>query len=233
MMKLTTKMMLASGLAAMAYAPSVKADAWDQKTIFTFSGPVAIPGQVLPAGTYVFRIANSASDRHIVQVFNEKQNHVYGTFLAIPDYHMRPSSKALIKFHERPAGEPLAIKAWVYPGRSFGHEFVYPKKQAVQLAQLNNTAVPAMPTELTSDAVKADVGIKAPEVMAMVTAPVTAEEPSGQEVPVESAFAASPATEPTDALPATASSMPLIALAGLLSLAAAIGLRAAASPKAN
>jgi hypothetical protein len=223
-------MMLAGVLAAVAYAPSVKADAWDQKTIFTFSGPVAIPGQVLPAGTYVFKLANSAANRHIVQVFNQEQNHVYGTFLAIPDYQMRPSGKALIKFHERPAGEPQAIKAWVYPGRSYGHEFVYPKKQAVELAQLNNTAVPAMPTELAS---KADVGLKAPEVTAMVMARVIAEQPGGREVPVESAFAASPATEPPAELPATASSMPLMAVAGLLSLAAAIGLRAAASAQAN
>lgn len=229
MMKLTTKIMMAGVLAAVAYTPSVKADAWDQKTVFTFSGPVAIPGQVLPAGTYVFKLANSAADRHIVQVFNAEQNHIYGTFLAIPHYHMRPSSKPLIKFDERPAGEPQAIKAWVYPGRSFGHEFVYPKKQAVELAQLNNTTVPAMPTELTSDAVKTDVGIEAPEVMAMVTAPVTAENSSGEEVPVETAFAPESSSE----LPATASALPLIAIAGLLSLAMAIGLRAVAPAKAN
>jgi hypothetical protein len=35
---------------------SAKADDWDQKTIFTFSGPVEIPGQVLQAGTYVFKL---------------------------------------------------------------------------------------------------------------------------------------------------------------------------------
>ena len=47
------------------------ADLWDQRTIFTFSGPVEIPGQVLDAGTYVFKLADSSSDRNIVQVFNK------------------------------------------------------------------------------------------------------------------------------------------------------------------
>jgi hypothetical protein len=60
--------------------PQAKADDWDQKTIFTFSGPVEIPGQVLSAGTYVFKLADSASDRNIVQVFNKDQNHLYGMF---------------------------------------------------------------------------------------------------------------------------------------------------------
>jgi len=49
-------MMLFVGLAAMAIVPAVKADEWNQKTIFTFNGPVTIPGQVLPDGTYVFKL---------------------------------------------------------------------------------------------------------------------------------------------------------------------------------
>jgi hypothetical protein len=232
MSNLTTKTILAGALAVITLAPSVKASAWDQKTTFTFSEPVAVPGQVLPAGTYVFKLANSNSDRHIVQVFNKDQNHVYGTFLAIPDYRLRPSSKPLIKFDERPAGEPQAVKAWYYPGRSYGHELVYPKKQAVELAQLNNTPVPAMPSELTPDTVKRDVGMKAPEVMALVMAPVVVEEPAGKEVPVETDFPSSPA-EPSDELPATASPLPLIEIAGLILLATAIGLRVTASAKAN
>jgi hypothetical protein len=46
---------------------------------------VEIPGQILPAGTYVFKLADSTGNRHVVQVFNQAENHVYGTFLAIPD----------------------------------------------------------------------------------------------------------------------------------------------------
>jgi hypothetical protein len=97
MNKLQTKMMLFVGLAALTLLPGAMADAWDQKTVFTFASDVEVPGQVLPAGTYVFKLANSHGNRHIVQIFNKEENHVFGTFLAIPDYHRHPSDRGLIK----------------------------------------------------------------------------------------------------------------------------------------
>src|SRR2546427_495135 len=102
---------LVSGL-----VPRATADEWDQKTIFTFSGPVEIPGQVLQAGTYVFKLADSQSDRNIVQVFSEDEKHLYGTFLAIPDERLRPAGRPIITFDERTNGTPEAVKAWFYPG---------------------------------------------------------------------------------------------------------------------
>ena len=57
----------------------------------TFSGPVEIPGvhlkgwAVLPAGTYVFKILDSTSDRHIVQIFNKEETEIYATILANPE----------------------------------------------------------------------------------------------------------------------------------------------------
>ena len=236
MSNLQTKMILLVGLAAMMIVPAVQADEWNQRTRFTFSGPVAIPGQVLPAGTYVFKLLNSPSNRHIVQVFNQDENHIYGTFLAIPDYRLRASSEPLVKFHEPAAGEPQAIKAWFYPGRNYGHELVYPKKKAVELARLNDTPVPAMPTELAPDTVRLDVKVGAPELAAIVIAPLMAEKPSGEEVALESAFPATPEPEPQESeeeLPGTASPLPLIGILGLLSLGTAAGLRAAATAKAK
>src|ERR1700733_15112474 len=144
MSKLQTKMMLFAALGAFALLPGAKADEWNQKTVFTVSGPVEIPGQILPAGTYVFKLHNSASSRHIVQVFNKLEDHIFGTFLAIPDYRLQPSSEPIINFHERAAGSPVAVKGWFYPGRTYGHEFVYPKTKAVALAQANNPPVPSM-----------------------------------------------------------------------------------------
>ena len=59
-------------LVALALPSPVNADASDKKTIVTFSQPVEIPGaQVLPAGTYVFKLLDSSSNRNIVQIFNE------------------------------------------------------------------------------------------------------------------------------------------------------------------
>jgi hypothetical protein len=218
---LTTKMFLMIGLTALAVLPGAKAEPWNQKTILTFSGPVQIPGQVLPAGTYVFKLADSSSNRHIVQVFNKDENHVFGTFLAIPDFHLRPSSETIIKFEERAAGSPQAIKAWFYPGRNYGHEFVYPKKEAVELASTNHTPVPAMPTELTPDTIKPDVALDAPEVIAISITHVMAEEPGGEEVELNEAFPAAdtPAPAMPEKLPSTATALPLIGLIGLTLLA--------------
>lgn len=107
------------GAAVLAMAPGALADEWNQKTIFNFSGPVEIPGRVLQAGTYVFKLADSQSFRNIVQVYNSEESQIYATFLAIPDYRMEPSDKTIITFSERPVGSPQAVKGWFYPGRTY------------------------------------------------------------------------------------------------------------------
>src|ERR1051325_7205282 len=138
-------------------APGAKADDWNRKTVITFSGPVEIPGVhlagwgVLPAGTYVFKILDSLSDRHIVQIFNQDETIIYATILAIPNYRLRATDKTVITFRERPAGEPEALRAWFYPGRNWGEEFVYPKAKAIVLAKAANTAVLFTPIEMAPE----------------------------------------------------------------------------------
>ena len=176
-------------------APSAKADEWNEKSIVTFSGPVEIPGQVLPAGTYVFKLADSTSDRDVVQVFNQEENHLYGTFLAIPDYRLKPTSKPVITFEERAANAPEAVKAWFYPGENYGHEFVYPKKRAMELAKLYRQPVPAMPDELSVEIGKPVKSMKEASVMAMKKATLKAEQPTGEEVMIIQVFEMPPASE--------------------------------------
>jgi hypothetical protein len=216
--------------------PNARADEWDKKTVFTFSGPVEIPGMVLPAGTYVFKLMDSESDRNIVQVFNKDENHVYGTFLAIPDYRIKTPSKPIITFEERASDSPEAVKAWFYPGDNYGNEFVYPKEKAVQLARQTNQAVPSMPGEMASNTTKPVKTIAEPPVMAMKKTPLKAQKPSGEEVEIAQAFPPPPAqtaSTPPPAklpkrLPKTASQLSLIGLAGIVSLGAGLSLRAAA-----
>src|SRR5579863_1538170 len=134
--------------------PGAKADDWNRKTTITFSGPVEIPGvhlkgwAVLPAGTYVFKILDSLSDRHIVQIFNADETTVYATFLAIPNYRLTATDKTVTTFRERPVGEPEALRAWFYPGRNWGEEFVYPKARAIALAKATHTPVLFTPAEV-------------------------------------------------------------------------------------
>jgi hypothetical protein len=48
--------LLGIGLASVTLA-----DTWDKKTIVTFNTPVEVPGKVLPAGTFVLKLLDSAS----------------------------------------------------------------------------------------------------------------------------------------------------------------------------
>jgi hypothetical protein len=225
-------MLAFAGLALLA--PGAKADEWDQRTIVTFSGPVEIPGRVLPAGTYVFKLVDSQGDRNIVQVFNKEENHVYGTFIAIPDYKLKPRGKTIISFEERAAGAPEAVKAWFYPGDNYGHEFVYPKAKAVELAQANNQPVPSMPNELAAHTPKPVAAPKEPNVAALKKAPLKAQKPTQEEVEIAEVFMPPPQTPKPAAspalpkqLPKTGSPLPLIGLLGLLSVSTALGVRMA------
>src|ERR1700733_12412268 len=209
------------------------ADDWDQRTIFTFSGPVEIPGQMLAAGTYVFKLADSTSNRNIVQVFSKNEKHLYGTFLAIPDQRLRSAGKPIITFDETPAGSPEAVRAWFYPGENYGHQFVYPKPKAVALAKANNTPVPSMPAELAVNTTKPAATVNEPHITAMKVAPLKAQMPTEEELEIGKVFVAqaSPSDQPSlpAELPKTGSLIPLIGLVGLLSLAAALGVRLAAA----
>jgi len=221
--------------------PHAKADEWNEKTVFTFSGPVEIPGRVLPAGAYVFKLLDSDSDRHIVEVLNKAENHVYGIFLAIPDYRMRPSSHPIITFEERAVGAPQAVKAWFYPGDNYGNEFVYPKVKAIELAKANRQPVPSMPNEMASNTTQSSQSTNTSQVQAMKQAPLKAQNPSGSETEIAEVFATAPAAaqnqqppnqsanQPTNQssanrtknLPKTGSSLPLLALIGALCLVGA------------
>lgn len=200
-------------LVAIAFVPRVNADSWNQKTKVTFSAPVEVPGvgaQTLPAGTYVFKLVDSSSDRHIVRIFNEAETHVYTTILAIPNYRLRSTDKTLMTFRERAAGHPEAIRAWFYPGRQWGHEFVYPKLRAIELAKVVREPVLALatPIELTPDT----------PVETLKAAPIVAVKPTGEEVSVAEVVQAPPAYVASATLPQTASPLPLLGLIGLLSL---------------
>jgi len=120
---------LAILLAGAALLPLAKADEWNKETTLTFSASVQIPGQVLQAGSYVFKLLDNQSDRHIVQIFNEDQTQLIATVLAIPAYRLKPTDDTLISFEERSAGSPEAVSRWFYPGDLDGVAFMYPADQ--------------------------------------------------------------------------------------------------------
>jgi len=229
------------GLALLgALSPNANATELNRKTTITFSGPVEIPGVhlqgygTLPAGTYVFKILDSNSTRDIVQILSQDELKVFATILAIPNYRLKATDKTVITFRERPAGQPEALRAWFYPGRTWGEEFVYPKARAIVLAKETNTPVLFTPAEIAPEVTVAIKTPAEPVVVALEKAPVMAIQPSGQEVqlaqvvtppPAEVLLAQNdpPATRPAT-LPETGSYLPLAALFGMLALAGAVTL---------
>jgi hypothetical protein len=145
-----------------------------------------------------------------------------------------------VTFTERPAGEPEALRAWFYPGRNWGEEFVYPKARAIVLAQSSNIPVLYTPVELPLEVVEPIKSADEAVVVELKRAPIMAVRPTGEELqlaevvtppPAEVEVAVAPAVAPTSAeadraLPSTASPLPLAALAGLLAMAGFLGLRA-------
>ena len=222
-------------LVGAAFSPSAKADAWDRKTVITFSAPVEIPGVhmagwgVLPAGTYVFKVLDSLSDRHIVQIFNQDQTIVYATILAIPNYRLRATDKTVMTFRERAAGQPEALRAWFYPGRNWGEEFVYPKAKAIELAKATNEVVLFTPAEIAPEVATPIKSADEPVVVELKRAPIMAIKPTGEEVEVAQVVTPPPAAEMAETqvatLPRTASPVALIGLLGLLALGGFVSLR--------
>jgi hypothetical protein len=220
-MKKLRMLTLLFGLAVLlaAYFPLAHADEWDKTTKITFSEPVQVPGKVLPAGTYIFKLLDSQSNRHIVQIFSEDHTQLITTILAIPNQRLEPAGKTILRYDERPADQPIALAAWFYPGDNFGQEFVYPKKEAQQLSRLNNREVPSLESREekteTAEAAKPDPA----------NLPVEAK----QETPPATPSAA-PKPESTQVatrheLPHTASLLPLIGFIGISLLGVAVLLR--------
>jgi hypothetical protein len=204
------------------------ADAWNKKTVISINNPVQIPGAVLNPGKYVFKLADSPSNRHIVQVFNEDESNVIATVLAIPNYRLKPSGDSEFGFWEAPANTPQPLRSWFYPGDNFGQEFAYPKREAALIATTTKEEVPTVTQEQQVQLAQAE---PAPELPSAEPAAVEQQPPApapaeAQPAPVEPARIEEPRVDqPPAALPKTASALPFVGLIGLVSLGLAFLLR--------
>jgi hypothetical protein len=233
-----TKLLLGCALVAMLVGTTAFAqEPVDQRTYFTFSAPFELPGgKTLPAGKYTFRILDSPSNRHIVQILNQDGTQMFATLLAIPAQRQDPPSEPEIRFMEAAANMPPAVKTWWYPGRTIGHEFIYPKSQARRLAARQSEPVLSVASDETSaeamrtaDLTRVD---KSGDENAVASREDTTADASRAPAPPPAPRVTAPAprterpvtTERTE-LPRTASALPLVGLIGVASIAAAAALR--------
>jgi hypothetical protein len=233
----------ASCMGLMTFVPSAMADQWNKRTILTVNEPIQVPGKVLQPGKYVMKLMDSPSNRHIVQIFNEREDQLQTTVLAIPNYRLQPTGDTEFQWWETPAGQPRAMRAWFYPGDNFGQEFAYPKNEAVSIATRTNENVPTTYAETETDLATARVGTvdRAGTEMeldrqtysrdnqaAQTTQPEVAEPEVRQETQIaQNRVTPAPVEEPMETLPRTASPMPMYGIAGLLALGVGMAVRAA------
>lgn len=216
----------AAGLAVALgiFTVRAKADAWNKKTVLTVSQPIQVEETYLEPGTYVLKLLSSNSNRNVVQIYNQEENRVINTLIAVPNYRLQPTGDTRFTFYETPPGTARAMRAWFYPGDNFGQEFRYPK-QLRQIAmvvqpQLQRPQEPPPPPSVAEPA--------EPEHTSGPQASMEeprAEEPAAAEVSSPAPQPAAPepqqpqAEEPEE-LPKTATAFPVIGLSGLFSLAA-------------
>ena len=233
-------------------APASRADDWDKKTIITVNNPLEVPGATLQPGKYVMKLFNSSSNRHIVQIMNEREDKLLALTFTVAAQRPDPSDKTILNLYEGSNGQPEALHMWFYPGESRGQEFLYPHDQAVRISQRTNQKVPeataeesaaimskdSSTVELKTDADRRSVqesSAQEPVVVAQAE-PAPAPRPApmiaqARETPAQAPSLATEnaAPQPTpssipSSLPQTAGEGPLAALIGGLSLAAAFTL---------
>jgi LPXTG-motif cell wall-anchored protein len=231
-----------AGTSAAAQEPT------NQITYFTFSAPFELPGgKTLPAGKYVFKIVDTPSNRHIVQVMSEDQKQMHATLMAVPAERQDPADEPEVRFMEAAANTAPAIRTWWYPGRSIGHEFIYPKDHARRLAARQSEGVLTVSDDAAGEdqlrtaklarigkdgreaAVNAEARSETTRARAETTpAPATSAARTEEVTPRTTADTTAARREnarPRKELPQTASPLPLFALLGLGSLAGAGALR--------
>jgi len=95
-------------------------------TYFTFNRSVQMPGVVLPAGTYIFEVANDTGTGDVVRVLSRDRSRLH--LMKFTRFIYRPATsnlKATVSLGESPAGNPPPVKTWFPENETRGREFIY------------------------------------------------------------------------------------------------------------
>jgi hypothetical protein len=126
------------------------ADEGDQSIKITFSQATEIPGQILPAGTYLFKLADP-NELNLVRIFNSEGTRLYATLQTVTTERSKPTGDTVVVLAEQPDGRPETLVKWFYPGNTSGHELVYSKQEEQQLAQDRQQTIKAKETAQAGD----------------------------------------------------------------------------------
>lgn len=145
-----------AAVALMLGASAASASPTDHLTRFTFNQPIAVPGVTLPAGTYIFKLADPTIERKIVQVLDADGSHSLLMLQATPRFRPHETGRPSLTLLETVEGMPAAIETWWPAGATIGFEFLYPERQYARLTGIpdpsiiNGDGIAAMPAVATS-----------------------------------------------------------------------------------
>jgi hypothetical protein len=191
----------------------------DKLSYMTFSKSVQVPGAVLDAGTYRFRLADPTSGRQVMQVLSHDGSIVYSMFYTRSDWRSQVTDDTTLTFRETPAGVPAAVRSLFYGGEARGYEFVYGKGELAKKPVVTPAQPPVTYTPMPATAPPPPI---ASEPAPAFTETTPAGWPAAPELGPEEAAYAEAAAAPA-ALPKTASPVPLVAIGGLFTLLAGLG----------
>ena len=207
-----------------------------QTTFLTFSGPVQMPGVTLPAGKYVFRLADPAL-HNVIQVFDDRERKMMGQWFYIPaqrtsEQLRAANGKPVVMFHEMPEGTTPAIRYFFYPTDLAGKEFIYPKNQALKIAAASHESVLATDSDVTKGGEAHVFRVEPDGTSASLEQQSSTdlnERPAAQPRGTSGQADQTPAQrqQASAELPKTASSRWLMGLIGLFALGSATGLKLA------
>jgi hypothetical protein len=129
---------LVSGLTA-------HADEANLDTKITFSAPVQIPGMVLAAGTYTFKLADPGGDLSIVEILNANETKAYAMLQTDSAERTKRMGHTEVGLAETGNGNVPVLTEWFYPGLKTGFQFLYPTNVESQLDRAKVQTVIARP----------------------------------------------------------------------------------------
>jgi hypothetical protein len=225
---------MCTALLGFTLAANANGQGTSEQASFKLTEPLDVGGTILQPGDYQIKVVPLQGNRNLLQVTNADGTKLLATLLSIPHAEgpggvQIPASRYV--YYPASAGHIKTLRTWFAantPGLG-GHDIVYPKQRAMELAALVKAPVVAIPDEVKeADYKTAPLVVVTPEKEVKPYEEVTAQKP-----PVPEAAPTQPAKaveKPVHhkRLPKTASDVPLHAGLGLLSLLGALGLGALA-----
>lgn len=195
----------------------------NETSLLNLTEQLDVGGRILEPGTYRLRIVRARQNRNLLQVWNADETKLFATLLTVP-HQEGPAGKQVPNsryvYYPESADNIKTLRTWFAantPG-SGGHDIVYPRKRALELAALTDEPVVATEDEV--------------QMAELETAPLVVVTPAEETQPYkpittvkEPPTRVARSSPLPDTLPQTASNLPLYLGLGLLSLLLALGLR--------